>query len=243
MAQRSEGNIDLQTLALTAVSSATAAYVTSKVWAPGTLASAAMTPVIIALLKEALSRPGEVITSVVPDVRGRVRARRTETVPHDLPDRYEQGAPPPLPPPVAGAEEGPVRVYSTRGRRLRWRLAVLTGLLGFATCVVAFTVPELIAGGSARGGGHKTTFFGGERRSAARTTSTTSTTPSTTPTTTTPAQTTTAPAQTVTTPAQTPDQTPTTTTPAPGGGTAAPTEPAPSPQTPAPATPPAQTTP
>src|SRR4051794_30156328 len=236
MAQRSEANIDLPTLALTAVASATAAYVTSKVWAPGTLASAAMTPVIVALIKEALHRPTEVITSAVPDVRGRARRRRVQPVPGDLPERFEDGAPPPLPPPAPGAEAGPVRLYSTRGRRLRWRVAVITGLLGFATCLVIFTVPELTTGGSARGGGHRTTFFGGERRSASRSTTTA-------PATTAPVQTVTTPAQTVTQPPATTPPAATTTTPAPseGGGTAAPQ--GTTPAAPPTGTPPAQTTP
>ena len=53
------GGVDLPTLLVTAVASAAAAYVTSQVWAPGTLASAAFTPVVVALLKELLraSRP------------------------------------------------------------------------------------------------------------------------------------------------------------------------------------------
>jgi hypothetical protein len=239
MAQRPEGNIDLQTLALTAVASASAAYVTSKVWAPGTLASAAMTPVIVALLKEALNKPTEVITAAVPDVRGRVRQRRVQTVPGDLPERLEDGAPPPLPPPVPGAEAGPVRVYSTRGRRLRWRLAVVTGLLGFATALVVFTVPELIAGGAARGGGHRTTFFGGDRSPARSTPGKTTTAPATT----TPGQTVTAPAQTVTQAPATPAPADTTTAPAPpaDGGAAAPQETTPA--APPAGTPPAQTTP
>ena len=50
------GGIELSTLLITAVASACAAYVTSVVWAPGTLASAALTPVLVALIKEALER-------------------------------------------------------------------------------------------------------------------------------------------------------------------------------------------
>src|SRR5688572_25148241 len=49
---RGGGGIDLPTLVITAVASAAAAYTCSKIWAPGTLASAAFMPVLVALLKE-----------------------------------------------------------------------------------------------------------------------------------------------------------------------------------------------
>src|SRR3954447_2917982 len=67
------GGVDLPTLVVTAIASAAAAYVTSVIWAPGTLAAAAFTPVLVALLKEALFKPVEVVTRAVP-VRGVVRS-------------------------------------------------------------------------------------------------------------------------------------------------------------------------
>ena len=66
--------LDLATLFISAIASAAAAYITSKIWAPGTLVSAAFTPVIVALVKEGLRKPTEVITNVVPQV-GPTRAR------------------------------------------------------------------------------------------------------------------------------------------------------------------------
>ena len=51
--------IELTTLFISAIASAVAAYVVSKIWAPGTLFSAAFTPVIVALVKEGLRRPTE----------------------------------------------------------------------------------------------------------------------------------------------------------------------------------------
>src|SRR3954447_12421179 len=67
------GGVDLPTLVVTAIASAAAAYVTSVIWSPGTLAAAAFTPVIVALLKEAMFKPVEVVTRAVP-VRGVVRS-------------------------------------------------------------------------------------------------------------------------------------------------------------------------
>ncbi len=44
------GGFDVKTLFLTAGASAAAAYASSKLWAPGTLAAAAFTPVLVAIL-------------------------------------------------------------------------------------------------------------------------------------------------------------------------------------------------
>ncbi|MBI5103959.1 MAG: hypothetical protein HZB46_03030 [Solirubrobacterales bacterium] len=224
-----DSGIELQTLVITAAASVTAAFVTSKVWAAGTLASAAVTPVLVALVKEGLRKPTEVVTAAVP-VRGRGRPARSTTAAEDYEATLRDGPPPPTPPPVQ-AETGPVTVYSTRARRLRWRLAVITGLLGFGIAVALYTVPELLAGGSAGRSGAKTTFFGGKKRKpSSSTTETTQTAPATTA----PATTVTTPAETVTTPAPAPETTPT--APAPPAATTTPAETAPPAQT-EPATP------
>lgn len=227
--------LDLATLFISAIASAAAAYVTSKIWAPGTLFSAALSPVIVALVKEALRKPTEVITNVVPQVVPTPSkwTRASAGDPGLVAEVHERPAPetpeqqghdaPAAPIVVPTGQSSPVRVYSTRGRRLRWRLAVVTGLLGFAIAVLAFTVPELIAGQSL-GGAHKTTIFGGHHRhrtSTTKTTTSTTSTQKTTTTATTPTQTqTVTKTETVTTPT-----TPTQTTPAPS--TAAPSSTAP----------------
>jgi len=231
--------VDLTTLTLSAIASAAAAYITSKIWAPGTLFSAAMSPVIVALVKEGLRKPTEVVASVVPAAVTRggryrpgdpaaQRAIAPEPLPDDLADRLAAGAPPLYPPPSPGAEAGPVRIYSTRSSRLRWRLAVVTGLLGFAICVVLFTVPELIAGKPVSGSNGTTLFSTSHRKSTKSSTTTTVTKTTTAPGATTQTQTTeTTPTVTQTVPAP---QTNTTTTP-PSSSV-----PAPSTATPAPST-------
>jgi hypothetical protein len=214
--------IDLTTLLLSAIASAVAAYVTSKIWAPGTLFSAAMSPVIVALVKEGLRKPTEVVANVVPAVVptparwSRSSASEPGLVVDGTPEpepRVDPDAPHVVLPPVVAAEAGPVHVYSTRGRLLRWRLAVFTGLLGFGICVVFYTVPELISGKSIGRGGEATTLWGGHRNHPKKpattqtTTTTTQTSTATTPTTTdetktvTQTQTVTAPTPTQTTPA------------------------------------------
>jgi hypothetical protein len=201
------GGIDVKTLFLTAIASAAAAYTCSRLWAPGTLAAAAFTPVLVALIKEALDKSTDAVTRAVP-VKGVVRSTRVGGEPYD--PTLEQPAPelPEQAAPVAAervAQAGEIQYHGGRGLR-GWKLAVLTGLAGFLVCAVVFTVPELVAGGSAVGGGRDTTLFGGgqqrDRKEPAVTTRTT----------TAPGKTVTVPPATVTTP----DPATTTTTPAAG---------------------------
>ena len=60
------GDLDLKTLVITAIASAAAAFICSKVWAPGTLASAAFTPVAVAIFREALRKPTDAVTTALP---------------------------------------------------------------------------------------------------------------------------------------------------------------------------------
>ena len=235
---------DVKTLFLTACASAAAAYASSKLWAPGTLAAAAFTPVLVAILKEALAKPTDAVARAVP-VRGVLRSARAQgPQPPDANWSATHGAggsagderaalEPVADPATRVAQPGEIQYHGT-GRRMRgWRLAVVTGLLGFLICAVVFTVPELLAGGSASGGGRDTTIFGGgkdddDRSAPAVTKTTTVKTRTVTP----PPATTVKvpPPVTVTTPP--PKPAPTTTAPVPA-------EPAPDPAEPAVPAPPA----
>jgi len=156
---RRSGDLNPSTLVIAAAASAVAAYVTSKVWAAGALWSAAMSPIIVALVKEGLNRPADAIRTVRVTRGG----RSTEIdLPATAADELARRAP---------GGTGPVTVYGSRtaGRR-RWRLAVVTGLLAFAVVAVVYTVPELVAGKSIGGGSEqRTTLFGGNasKKSAA----------------------------------------------------------------------------
>jgi hypothetical protein len=179
----SGGGIDLQTLVITAVASGCAAYVTSVVWAPGTLASAAITPVLVALLKEALAKPADVVTRAVP-VRGVVRSAGRPDEPYDPVQPFE-------PEDARVAQHGEIPGSSHVTPRRAWKVAVVTGLLGFLVAAVIITVPELVSGKSLTGG-DRTTLFSRDKKSP---------TPSSTTTTTRPTDTQTAPpASTVTVP-------------------------------------------
>jgi len=237
----SSGGIDIKTLAITAASSAAAAFVCSRVWASGTLAAAAFTPVLVAVIREALDKSTEVVVKAVP-VRGVVRSAEPEGLQPLQAASPEWAA---EESPLAGedpagrvAQPGAIAYHRAGGGGRKWRIAIVTGLLGFLIAAVLFTVPELVAGRSASGGGRDTTLFGGRESSTPAVTTTTTTAPTKTVTTA-PQRTVTVPPQTVTTPAPavpTPVPQESTTTPAPT--TTTPTEPPPAQQPPPPEAPP-----
>jgi hypothetical protein len=193
--------VDLPTLLATAVASAAAAYVTSQIWAAGTLAAAAFTPVLVALLKEMLAKPAQVVTRAVP-VRGVVRSASHAGEPEGAPDTPEA-----IEARIAQLGEAPGA--SRPGRRRAWQVAVVTGLLGFLVAAVIITVPELVSGKSVFGADRQTTFFSQKHSTRPPADTTTTTTPSTTDTTVAPADTVTVPppAATVTVPPPAPSTT------------------------------------
>lgn len=214
---KNESRLSVRTLAIASAASLTAAIVVREVWGPGAIIGAAMTPVIVAVVSESLSRPTERITSIASE-------RRTRTRVHQRTPSGTEIAPPPeleRPDPFGIWEDDKRRRLGGRGLKV----AVATGLAAFALVVVLLTSSELVFGGSVTGGS-KTTVFGGKKKSS-KADHETRTSTSTTPTETAPQDTgtmpttTTAPQTTPTTPAETvptappPTTTPTATTPAP----------------------------
>jgi hypothetical protein len=162
-AQKEREGLSLQTLVIAAAAAGAAAIVTSYFWKNGTILTAAITPVIVALVREALERPME--SDIVRRPVQRLAETRTSRRSADYartgaPSRFEEppsqapnGAPP--------ADMGPVRTYGRPPRaRRRWhiRAALVTGVLGFAIAAVVLTVPELVFGGSVAGKGRTTIF-------------------------------------------------------------------------------------
>ena len=245
--------LSLQTLVIAAVASAIAAVVTSHFWKGGTVLTAGMTPVIVAIVKEALARPiqSDVVRRSATSARRVVAggaAARTADAQRRSP---AVGTIPTPPPPRPGNGNGdltqgdvllthPRRTYGSgggvhRGFPLRGRplkIAIATGLLAFVIAAVVLTVPELIFGGAVSSG-HSTTLFGGnsssksEKKKDQNSQTQTQTTPQSQ------TQTNTTPSSTTPTTSTTPQQTPTATQPQqpPSGGAT------PAPQTPAPTTP------
>ncbi|MGX6447813.1 hypothetical protein ACVU7I_07070 [Patulibacter sp. S7RM1-6] len=169
-------NLDLKTLIISAIASAASAFIFSRVWAPGTLTSAALTPIIVALVREALSKPTEAVSAVLPAPRRVRRARGgadgTPLAPPTPTRAFEQQGHDPYAatrahdpyaddpygaPTTTAGGASPVTVYSVRKPlRHRWRIAAITGLLGFVIAAVVITVPELVTGKSITGGGGTT---------------------------------------------------------------------------------------
>jgi hypothetical protein len=161
-AREEERHVNLRTLVIASVASATAAVVTSRLWIAGTWIAAALTPVLVTLLSEALRRPTERIA------RGRTTDREALPDPEAPARRVAQrlrGADELVPDPDAP----PVRVYRTRSasappgrrRRIAYRVVLVTAALAFVIGAAALTVPELIAGSSFGDSGRRTTLGGG----------------------------------------------------------------------------------
>jgi cell division septation protein DedD len=144
--------ISIQTLVISAAAAVAAAVMVPLIWERGTLIATAMTPVIVALVSEALRKPAEKITAVTPLV-----TRRSATGAAVRDPEFD-----PLPP---GEREEAVRDDDPFGLRARptfrhhWRLALATGAAAFAIAVVGLTVSELVLGGPATRDGGRTTFI------------------------------------------------------------------------------------
>lgn len=170
------GSLHLATLVIASAASATAAIVTSRVWGPGTFITAALTPVIVAFVTEALRRPSDKVAERVSVVRER---RAGDPMPPTVPEtaseaRLDERVGPAYDEQVGRApqpqapEGRPYRTYAEPPpRRLPVAIAVTTGLLAFLVAAAALTLPELLAGDSVTGR-DRTTLFGGESRDERR---------------------------------------------------------------------------
>ena len=149
--------ISIQTLVISALAAVAAAVVVPMIWERGTLVATAMTPVIVALVSEALSKPATRITAATKTV-----TRRSATGAAVRDPDFD-----PLPP---GEREATVREDDPFGLRSRppvrhhWKLALATGAAAFAIAVVGLTMSELVLGGPATKDGGNTTFFSGSQR-------------------------------------------------------------------------------
>jgi hypothetical protein len=166
---QSGSGISFQTLAIASLSSLAAALVVHKVWGGGAIVGAAITPVIVGIVGEALRRPVDKLSAPREGGR-RLPADRA----HDVPPASRQRGDDPF-----GLWEQERR-RSSRGRT--WLvLGLVTGVIGFAIAAFFLTGSELVFGGSVAGGPKKTTIFGGGRTTTTvQTVTRTTTTPTTT---------------------------------------------------------------
>jgi hypothetical protein len=156
-----ERRVNKRTLTIASTASAAAAAVTSQLWIAGTWIAAALTPVLVALISEAMHRPTERIA------RAWTADRETRGSGAVSPTRTEPTA-------VTGAP-GPVRVYrqTARGeavperrtaittRRIPVRAVAVTAAIAFMIGIAILTTVDLVSGGSVGKGSGRTTAFGG----------------------------------------------------------------------------------
>ena len=174
-----ERRLDLRTLAIASVASAVAAIVVSRFWTSGTPFAAAITPVLVTLLKEALDRPTAKIAEKVtvqraaPAADRGPRARRQPRGPR----RPARRGPDPAPGahrarhPESGGDPSDIRVYrqqpATAGGlgRINPKVALITGLVAFAIAAVVLTAGQLAIGNPFGDDGNGAIILGGGKNS------------------------------------------------------------------------------
>jgi hypothetical protein len=167
-----KSGISIQTLVISACAAVAAAVVVPLIWERGTLIATAMTPVIVALVSEALRKPAEAISTVAP----RVTRRSATGAAVRSPERFE-----PLPPDERDdapevREDDPFGLRAAPAPRHHWKIALATGAVAFVIAAVFLTSSELVFGGATTREGGRTNLFGGSRA-----TPTATATPSSTP--------------------------------------------------------------
>src|SRR5215216_22586 len=153
-----KSGISIQTLVISALAAVAAAVIVPMIWERGTLIATAMTPVVVALVSEALRKPAEKITAVTPLVTRRSATGAAVRDPEfdPLPPEEREAAPAPREDDPFGLRSRPPVV-----RRHHWKIALATGVAAFAIAAVALTTSELVLGGPATREGGRTTLIGG----------------------------------------------------------------------------------
>jgi hypothetical protein len=168
------GGLSVKTLLIAGAASAVTAVVGPLLWRPGTLIAAALTPIIVALVTEALKKPVDTVTAVTArkttDRLAGVRAVGTRT-PRDAEETFD-----PLAPPTAdelarlNAPAPPPRRVQRRRRLLtprQWKIGLATGLIAFLGAAAVVTASELaIFGDSVTSKRERTSLFGGRGTNA-----------------------------------------------------------------------------
>jgi hypothetical protein len=164
-------SLSIQTLVISSLAAVAAAIVVPTFWERGSLIATAITPIIVAIVSEALNRPAKVITKVTP----KVVPRRTAT---GAALRSEQPAgvgargqgPEQLPP----RRDDPFGLYEEERprRRFPFKLAIITGLLAAVIGAGVVTASELAVFGHQIGNPQRSTGLLGGKSSKATATPT-----------------------------------------------------------------------
>jgi len=174
--QQGGSSLSIQTLVISSLAAVAAAIVVPMFWERGSLLATAITPIIVAIVSEALNRPAKVITSVTPKVtrRSATGAALRSEQPAGVGARGE--GPEQVPP----RREDPFGLYEDKRprRRFPWKLAILTGLLAAVIGAAVVTASELAVFGHQIGDTKRSTgLLGG---SSSESTSTPTATPTAT---------------------------------------------------------------
>jgi hypothetical protein len=176
------GGLSVQTLLISSLAAVAAAVIVPSFWARGSLIATAVTPVIVAVVSEALRRPAQAISTAAPKV-----ARRTGT---GLAVRQEQptgvGARGAGPEQLPGTQkrdgissEDPfgLRAAERPRRRVPLRVGVATGLAAAVVGAGVVTAAELGLGHSVTSGKRETSLWGGKTQKAKKKSATATPTP------------------------------------------------------------------
>lgn len=188
MSREQSGGLSVTTLLIASGSAAAAAVIVPLFWDRGSLLAAAITPVIVTLVSEALKKPVEKVSTVgvwrrTPEGTAIRQPQGRDFEVHD-PDEERIEVEPERTDDPFGLREPERRGFFTRRRIM---VALVTGLLAFAIAAVVVTASELAIFGDSVSRPHRTTFFGGKSRKATPTPTPTATpddgaTPTPTPT-------------------------------------------------------------
>jgi hypothetical protein len=167
MSREQSGGLSVTTLLIASGSAAAAAVIVPLFWERGSLVAAAITPVIVTLVSEALKKPVEKVQTVgvwrrTPQGTAVRQPGGRDFEVHD-PEEERLEVAPEQPDDPFGLREPERGGFFTR-RRVA--LAVVTGALAFGIAAVVVTASELAIFGDSVSREHRTTFFGGKSKKA-----------------------------------------------------------------------------
>ncbi len=155
--KQEKGGLQLSTLLISSLSAVAAAVIVPYFWERGSLLAVAVTPIIVALVTEALNRPTKVITKAAPRVTRRTAALDPQQVTGVAePERVGRW----------GNEDDPFGLRTPQRSKQRrgfpWKLGIVTGLVAAVIGAAVVTASELAIFGHAVGGKERSTsVFGG----------------------------------------------------------------------------------
>ena len=169
-----ERRLNTRTLTIASAASATAAAVTSQLWIAGTWIAAALTPVLVALISEAMHRPTEKIARAWTAEREPRGARPWSAEREAVGSRAV--SPTRREPTAVTGTPGPVRVYRTGGdsgsrptmltrRRIALGTVAATAAIACVIGLLTLTTVDLVSGGSVGKGSGRFTLAGGDSKS------------------------------------------------------------------------------